>query len=106
MRIPTNDVSNEIDLTQVIMGEFVVGLYNVCGVVGALPESNYFMPSSFLERKNSSTGAKRGDYDKSILEYKLYNEAHISQLTFEGTYRFGEEVALDIDASTAQRILD
>ena len=101
IKIPTNQLTNEIDMTQAMMGEFVVGVYHICGVCTQLPEKAYFMPSSFVRKKDIYRSRTR-NVETPVLEYKMYDPAKFVDLRLETRYKFGDDIKLDIDTDVSR----
>ena len=101
MKIPIQKLTDEIDLTQLIMGEFVVSAYHICGVFTQLPENAYFMPTSFLQMHRYHR-SQSYNVESHVLEYKMYHLATFEDLRLESKYTFGDDIPLDIDTDIAK----
>ena len=104
LKVPSYKLSNEIDLTQVIMGEFVANAYHICGICTAISDKAYFVPTSYLHMLPYHHKRQHNGGEKQVLEYKLYYEAKLVDLQLDTKYIFGEEVPLDIDTDPIWRL--
>ena len=95
LKIPTGELSNEIDLVQVMMGEFIVGVYNICGVVESMSPDKYFVPSSFFELVDDRF-SDDNELKKKIVNHCLYAEASLRHLRLSTVFAFGKTLPLDL----------
>ena len=101
MKLPIQKLTDEIDLTQLVMGEFVVSAYHICGVVTQLPENAYFMPTSFLQMHRHHR-SRAYNVESHVLEYKMYHLATFKDLHLESKYTFADDIPLDIDTDISK----
>ena len=101
MKLPTNKLTNEIDLSQAIMGEFVAAAYHVCGVCTHLPEKAYFMPTSFVYIQHHHRRQAQ-NVERHVLEYKMYDPATFTDLLLNSKYRFADDIPLDVDTDVSK----
>lgn len=105
LKLPTDKLTNEIDLVQLTMAEFVACVFFLCGISSDLCADTYFMPTSFSSlashQQNECDGATLSQQSKSKQGNSKFRAVKVSCfgtttladcLSLKSVFSFGTEI--------------